>query len=89
MRTHDERVLVAGLGGLNADLARFVMGALEADWSGADWPHSPHAEAELALRMVQLAGQLEIHARTLASSARAISGDAANEPHARSSAQPS
>lgn len=65
MRTHEERVLVAALGGLNADLLRFVVKVIDADHTGTDWPHSPQDEAELALRMVELAGQLEGHAKQL------------------------
>ncbi|MBP2323792.1 hypothetical protein JOF56_004177 [Kibdelosporangium banguiense] len=65
MRTHAERVLVAGLGGLNADLSRYVLKAIEADHTGTHWPHSAEDEAAIALRMVELAGQLEIHAKQL------------------------
>jgi hypothetical protein len=65
MRTHEERVLVAGLGSLNADLSRYVLKVIEADHTGTHWPHNAQAEAMLALRMVELAGQLEIHAKQL------------------------
>jgi hypothetical protein len=65
MRTHKERVLVAGLGGLNADLSRYVLKVIEADHTGTPWPHDAQGEATLALRMVALAGQLEIHAKQL------------------------
>jgi hypothetical protein len=65
MRTHEERVLVAGLGSLNADLSRFVLKVLEADHTGTQWPHTAEDEAAIALRMVELAGQLEIHAKLL------------------------
>ena len=34
MRTHEERVLVAGLGSLNADLLRFIVKVIEADHTG-------------------------------------------------------
>jgi hypothetical protein len=65
MRTHDERVLVAGLGSLNADLSRYVLKVIEADHQGTHWPHTAQDEATLALRMVELAGQLQIHAKLL------------------------
>jgi hypothetical protein len=65
MRTHEERVLVAGLGNLNADLSRYVLKVIEADHTGTHWPHDAQDEAALALQMVELAGQLEIHAKQL------------------------
>jgi hypothetical protein len=66
MRTHDERVLVPGLGSLNADLARYVFAVIQADHEGQnEWPHTAEDEAAIALRMVELAGQLEIHAKLL------------------------
>jgi hypothetical protein len=65
MRTHEERVLVAGLGSLNADLSRYVLKVIEADHTGTHWPHTAESEAAMALRMVELAGQLQIHAKQL------------------------
>jgi hypothetical protein len=65
MRTHEERVLVAGLGGLNADLARYVLKVLKADHTGTHWPHTAEDEAVIALQMMNLARQLEIHAKQL------------------------
>jgi hypothetical protein len=65
VRTHEERVLVAGLGSLNADLARYVLKVIEADHTGTHWPHTAEEEATIALRMAKLAGQLEIHAKLL------------------------
>jgi hypothetical protein len=65
MRTHEERILVAGLGGLNADLSRYVLKVIEADHTGTHWPHAAQDEAALALRMLELAKQLEIHFKLL------------------------
>jgi hypothetical protein len=65
MRTHEERTLVAGLSSLNADLSRYVLKVIEADHTGTHWPHTAKDEAAIALRMVQLAGQLEIHVKLL------------------------
>jgi hypothetical protein len=72
MKTHDERMLVAMLSGLQADLSRYVRKALEAH-RGGRWPHSARNEAVLSLRMVNLAGQLQAHAWRLRSSAAATS----------------
>jgi hypothetical protein len=65
VRTHEERVLVAGVGSLNADLARYVLKVIEADHTGTHWPHTAEDEATIALHMAELAGQLEIHAKLL------------------------
>jgi hypothetical protein len=82
MRTHAERVLIAGLASLNADLARYVLKVLEADHTGTHWPHTAHDEAAIALRMAELAGQINIHANLLrdaedadAGSPRIVVGD--------------
>jgi hypothetical protein len=65
MRTHEERMLVAGLGSLNADLSRYVLKVIQADHTGTHWPHSAQNETGIALRMAELAEQLEIHAKLL------------------------
>jgi hypothetical protein len=65
MRTHEERVLVAKLGGLNADLSRFILAVLQADHQGTSWPHTAEDEHQLGVRLVELGHRVQTHAERL------------------------